>query len=63
MTQSRIRQNALIQNEVVEQAIKIMGDIIEDMDIEIELKDNKKNLENKVGLADCKVIEEMKRLG
>ena len=41
-----------------------MGDTIEDMDIEIEEKDNKKDfVENKIRLPDCKVIEEMNRLG
>ena len=40
-----------------------MGDTIEDMDIEIEQKDKIEFLENKIGLPDCKVIEEMNRLG
>ena len=41
-----------------------MVDIIEDMDIEIEQKDNKIEFsENKIELPDCKVIEEMNRLG
>ena len=41
-----------------------MGDIIEDMDIEKEQKANKMEfLENKIGVPDCKVIEEMKNLG
>ena len=41
-----------------------MGGTIEDMDIEIEQKDNKTDfLENKIGLADYKVIEEMNWLG
>ena len=41
-----------------------MGETIEDMDIEIEQKDNKiEFLENKKGLPDSKVIEEMNRLG
>ena len=57
LTQSRIGQNALIQNKVFEQAMNIMGDTIEDMDIEIEQK------VNKIGLTDSKVIEEMDRLG
>ena len=39
-----------------------MGDTIEDMDIEIEQKDNRMEfLENKKRLPDCKVIEEMKK--
>ena len=61
-TQSKIGQNALIQSKVFEQAINLMGDFIEDMDIEIEQKDKIEFLENKIGLPDCKVIEEMKRL-
>ena len=40
-TQSKIYQNVLIQSKVFEQAIIIIGDTIEDMDIEIEHKDNK----------------------
>ena len=41
-----------------------MGDTIEDMDIEKGQKDNKKDfLESKIGLTDCKVIEELNRLG
>ena len=59
----KARQNRLIQSKVFEQAIYIMGDTIEDMDIEIEQKDNKiEPLENKIGLPDCKVIEEMNRI-
>ena len=34
------------------------------MDIKIEQKDNKiQFLENKIGIPDCKVIEEMNKLG
>ena len=41
-----------------------MGDTFEDMDIEIEQKYKKlKFLRNKIGLPDCKVIEEMDKLG
>ena len=41
-----------------------MGDTFEDVDIEIEQKDNKKEfLESKIGLPDCKIIEEMNKLG
>ena len=41
-----------------------MGETIEDMDIEIEQKDSKiEFLENKIGLPDTKVNEEMNRLG
>ena len=40
-----------------------MGDTINDMDIEIEQKDNKiKFLENKIGITDDKVVEEMSNL-
>ena len=40
-----------------------MGDTIEDMDIEIEQNDNKIEFsKNKVGLPDCKVVEEMNKL-
>ena len=40
-----------------------MGNTLEDMDVETEQKDNKmKLLEKKIGLPDCKVIEEMNRL-
>ena len=41
-----------------------MGDTIEDMDIETEGKLIKKEfVENKIGLPDCEVIEETKKLG
>ena len=57
-------RNALIQSKLFDQAIKIMGDTIEDMVIELEQKDDKiEFLENKIRLPDCKVIEEMNRLG
>ena len=47
-----------------EQAINIMGDTIEDTDKKWEQKGNRiQFLENKIGLPDCKVIEEMNRLG
>ena len=40
-----------------------MGDTINDMDVEIEHKDNKISFqENKIGVTDNKVIEEMNRL-
>ena len=64
MTQSTIGQNALIQNKVFEQAINIMGDIIEDMDVEKEQKDNRIDfLKNKIRLPACNIIEKMKKLG
>ena len=63
-TQSKIAHNALTQSKGFEQAINIKGGTIEDMDMEIEQKDNKTDfLENKIGLADYKVIEEMNWLG
>ena len=37
-THSKISQNALIPCEVFKQAINIMGDTIEDMDVEIQRK-------------------------
>ena len=40
-TESKTIQNALTQSKVFEQAINIMGDTTEDMDIEIEQKDEK----------------------
>ena len=40
-----------------------MGDTIDDMDIEIEQKDSKISfLENKIGVTDDKIVEEMNRL-
>ena len=48
----------------MEQAIKIMGDTIEDMDLEIEQKDTKKDfLENEIGLPGFKVLEGMNKCG
>ena len=62
-TQSKIGQNASIKNKVFEQALNLMGETIEDMDTEMD-KDNKTDfLENKIGLPDCKVREEMNKLG
>ena len=58
--QSKTGQNVLIQSKVFEQAINIMGDNFQDMDIEIQKKDNKiEILESKKGLPDSKVIEKM----
>ena len=63
-TQSKLTQNDLIPSKVFEQAINIIGDTIEDMDIEIEQKDNKTEiLDIKRGLPDSKVIEEKNKLG
>ena len=63
-TESKKGKNVLIQSKTFEQAINIMGDTIEDMDIEIEQKDNKiEFLETKVRLPDCEIIEQMNKLG
>ena len=41
-----------------------MGDTIEDMNTEVEQKDNKKQFfKNKIGLPDSKIVEEMNKLG
>ena len=41
-----------------------MGDTIEDMDIEIEQKNNSTDISKiKIGLPDCKIFEEMIKLG
>ena len=63
MTQSKLRQNALIQSKFFEQAIIIMGDTIEDTDIEKEQKDKRIEVLEKNGLLDSKIIEEMIKLG
>ena len=39
-TQSKVEKNALKRSKVFEQAINIMGDTIEELDIEKEIKDN-----------------------
>ena len=63
-TQAEIRQKASIQSKIFEQAINNLGDTIEDLDEEMEKKANKIEFsENKVGLPDRKVIEEMNKLG
>ena len=63
-TRSKLGENALIQSSVYKEAINIMGDTINDMDKEIEQKDNKISFleKNKIGVTDDKVIEEMNRL-
>ena len=62
-TKSVLGKNALIQSSIYKKANIIMGDTINDMDIEIEQKDNKISfLENKIGVTDDKIIEEMKKL-
>ena len=62
-TQGKKSQNASIQSKVIEQAINVMGDTIEDMVIEREQEDNKTEfLEIKIGLPDSKVIGEMNGL-
>ena len=63
-TQSKLGQNALVQSKVFEQAKNILPDTFENMDFEIKQENNiTEFLENKTGLPDCKVIEEMNRLG
>ena len=62
-TRSKLGQHAIIQSSIYKEAINIMGDTINDMDVELEQKDNKISfLENKIGVTDDKVIEEMNRL-
>ena len=62
-TKSILGKNAIIQNSIYKEAINIMGDTINDMDVELEQKDNKISfLENKIGVTDDKIIEEMNRL-
>ena len=62
-TKSILGEIALIQNSIYKEAINIMADTINDMDVEKVQKDNKISfLENKIGVTDDKVIEEMNRL-
>ena len=62
-TKSILGKNALIHSSIYKEAINIMGDTINDMDVEIEQKDNKISfLENKKGVTDDKVVQEMNRL-
>ena len=62
-TRSQIGQNALIQSKDFKQALNFMGETISDIDVEMEQKDNKiQFLEDKIGLPDSEVIEEMNRL-
>ena len=62
-TKSILGKNALIQSSIYKEAINIMGDTINDIDVEIEQKDNKILFpEDKIGFTDDKVKEEMNRL-
>ena len=62
-TKSELGRNAIVRSSVYKEAINIMGDTINDMDLEIEQKTNKISfLENKIGITDDKVVEEMNRL-
>ena len=62
-TKSKLGENALIQSSIYKAAINIMGDTINVVDVEIEEKDKKISfLENKIGVTDDKIIEEMNRL-
>ena len=41
-----------------------MGDTVEDVDVEVEQKDNKiEFLQEEIRLPDCKIIEEMNKTG
>ena len=61
-TKSKLGENALIQSSIYKEAIIIMGDTINVVDVEIEENDNKISfLENKIGVTDDKIIEEMNR--
>ena len=62
-TKSKLGENALIQSSIYKEAINIMGDTINVVDVEIEEKDNKISfLGNKIGVTDDKITEEMNRL-
>ena len=62
-TRSKLGENALIQCSIYKEAINIMGDTINDMDLEIEQKNIKISfLEKKIGVTDDSVMEEMNRL-
>ena len=53
-----------MQSEVSTKTINIMGDSIEEIDLEMKQKQRKIDiLENTIGLPDCEVIEELNRLG
>ena len=62
-TKSILDKNAIIQSSIYKEAINIMGDTINDMDVEREQKDNGISfLKNKIVVTDDKIIKEMKRL-
>ena len=62
-TRSQIGHNALFPGKVFKQAKNIMGETLSDKDIEMKQKDNKiQILENKIGIPDSKLIEDMNRL-
>ena len=62
-TRSQIGQNALFQSKVFKQAKNILGDLLSEMDKEIEQKNIKIHfLEDKVGIPDSKVLLEMNGL-
>ena len=62
-TQSKNRQNALIPSKVFEQEIDMMAVICEDMDIEVEQKDNTiQPSEKQKRLPDSEVFEETSEL-
>ena len=61
-TRGQLNQNTLVQSKTLKEAISIIGETISDIDLEIEQKNGKQFLEDKKGLPDSKVIEEMNRL-
>ena len=62
--QSKIGQKDIIQSKIFEQAIKKLEDTTEHVDLELKQKDNEiELLENKIGLPESEVIEQMNRLG
>ena len=64
VTQSKARQNALVQSEAFEQEIFIMGDTFEDLDIEIDQNDIEiEFLAKETRLPDSEVIKEITKLG
>ena len=62
-TRSHLVQKASIQSRVFQQAINTRDDKISDIDIELEQKDDKLQFsEDKIGIPDSKVIEELNGL-
>ena len=62
LLRSKIGRNALFQRKVFKQALNVMGDTINDMNIELEQKDNKIFFSGKkIGVPDFKIIKEMNK--